>query len=38
MKLNELKALLRAWAKTKSTTVAYDICQFLVDNLDLESE
>lgn len=38
MKLNELKALVRAWAKTKSILTAYDICQFLVENLNLEDE
>lgn len=36
MKLNELKAMVRAWKKEKSLTTAYDICEFLVENLDLE--
>lgn len=38
MKLNELKAMVRAWAKEKSLTTAYDICEFLANNLDLEDE
>ena len=38
MKLNELKALVRAWVKEKSLTTAYDICEFLVHNLNLEDE
>lgn len=37
-KLNELKALVRAWTKEKSLTTAYDICEFLANNLDLEDE
>lgn len=36
MKLNELKALVRAWKKEKSLTLSYDICEFLVNNLNLE--
>lgn len=38
MKLNELKALVRAWTKEKSLTTAYDICEFLAENLNLEDE
>lgn len=38
MKLNELKAMVRAWQKTKSITVATDICDFLANNLNLEEE
>lgn len=38
MKLNELKAMIRAWQKTKSITTASDICEFLANNLDLEEE
>lgn len=38
MKLNELKAMVRAWQKTKSVRTAADICEFLADNLDLEEE
>lgn len=38
MKLNELKALVRAWKKEKSLTTAYDICEFLANNLELEDE
>ena len=38
MKLNELKALVRAWQKERSVTIAYDICTFLADNLNLEDE
>ena len=36
MRLNELKAMVRAWKKEKSLTTAYDICEFLANNLDLE--
>lgn len=35
MKLNELKALVRAWKREKSMAVAYEISEFLADNLDL---
>lgn len=38
MKLNELKALVRAWKKEKSLTLAYDVCEFLANNLDLDDE
>ena len=38
MKLNELKAMVRAWKKEKSLILAYDICEFLANNLDLEEE
>ena len=36
MKLNELKAMVRAWMRTKSVRTAADICEFLANNLDLE--
>lgn len=36
MKLNELKALVRAWRREKSMAVAYEVCEFLANNLDLE--
>lgn len=36
MKLNELKALVRAWKREKSVAVAYEVCEFLANNLDLE--
>lgn len=36
MKLNELKAMVRAWKKEKSLTLAYDVCEFLANNLNLE--
>ena len=36
MKLNELKAMVRAWKKEKSLTLADDVCEFLENNLDLE--
>lgn len=36
MKLTRLKAMLKHWAGSKSIATAYDICQFLTDNLDLE--
>ena len=38
MKLNELKALVRAWKKTKSVRTATDISDFLANNLDLDDE
>ena len=38
MRLNELKAMVRAWKKEKSLTTAYDICEFLANNLDLEDD
>lgn len=38
MKLQELKAMVRAWKKEKSLTTAYDICEFLAQNLNLEDE
>ena len=37
-KLDKLKAHLKKWAKTKSLTTAYDICEFLANNLNLEEE
>lgn len=36
MKLNELKAMLRAYKKTKSIRLAADICEYLIGNLNLE--
>ena len=36
IKMQELKAMVRAWTKEKSLTTAYDICEFLANNLDLE--
>ena len=36
MKLNELKALVRAWRREKSMAVAYEVCEFLANNLNLE--
>lgn len=38
MKLNELKAMVRAWRREKSMAVAYEVCEFLTNNLDLEEE
>lgn len=38
MKLNELKALVSAWRREKSMAVAYEVCEFLANNLDLEGE
>lgn len=34
MKLEQLKAMLKEWEKSKSLTIANDICQFLADNLE----
>lgn len=36
IKMQELKAMVRAWKKEKSLTTAYDICEFLANNLNLE--
>lgn len=38
MKLEQLKKLVRDWKKQKSLTTAYDICEFLANNLNLEDE
>lgn len=38
MKLTQLKAMLKHWAGSKSIATAYDICEFLVQNLNLEKE
>lgn len=38
IKLQELKAMVRAWKKEKSLITAYDICEFLANNLDLEDD
>lgn len=35
-KFDELKSMVKSWSKEKSISEAYDICEFLVDNLDLE--
>lgn len=36
MKLEKLKKMLRKWERERSITNAYDICEFLAGNLDLE--
>lgn len=38
LKMQELKAMVRAWKKEKSMTTAYDICELLANNLNLEEE
>lgn len=38
MRLEELKALVRAWKRTRSVRTATDICEFLVENIDLGEE
>lgn len=38
MKLKQLKALVRAWKEQKSLATAYDVCEFLAKNLNLEEE
>lgn len=38
IKMQELKAMVRAWKKEKSMAVAYGICEFLANNLNLEEE
>lgn len=35
MKMDELKEMLRAWEAHRGITEAYDICEFLLKNLDL---
>lgn len=35
-KLEQLKVLVRKWEREKSMAVAYEICEFLTNNLDLE--
>lgn len=34
-KIEELKKLVRTWKQDKSLTLAYDICEYLANNLDL---
>ena len=36
MKLAQLKAMVLHWQHSKSIMTAYDICQFLCENLNLE--
>ena len=38
IKMQELKAMDRVCKKEKSLTTAYDICEFLANNLNLEEE
>ncbi len=38
IKMQELKAMVRAWRREKSMAVAYEICEFLANNLDLEDD
>ena len=38
MKLDELKKMVKEWKKQKGLPIAYDICEFLASNLDLEEE
>lgn len=35
-KLEELKKMVKAWKPGRSITKAYEICDFLYENLDLE--
>lgn len=37
-KLEELKKMVKAWKPSRSITMAYEICDFLYENLDLEDE
>lgn len=34
-KLEELKNMVKAWKPSRSITMAYEICDFLYENLDL---
>lgn len=34
-KLEELKKMVKAWKPSRSITMAYEICDFLYENLDL---
>ena len=36
MKLEQLKTMVKSWQKTRSVTIATDICEFLAKNLNLE--
>lgn len=38
MKLDQLKKMVKEWKKQKGLSTAYDICEFLASNLDLEEE
>lgn len=38
MKLDQLKKMVKEWKKQKGLSAAYDICEFLASNLDLEDE
>lgn len=35
-KLEQLKKMVKAWKPSRSITTAYEICDFLYENLDLE--
>jgi hypothetical protein len=37
-KLEQLKKMVKAWKPSRSITMAYEICDFLYKNLDLEDE
>lgn len=37
-KLEELKKMVKAWKPSRSITAAYEICDFLYENLDLEGK
>ena len=36
MKLEKLKEMVKEWEEKRSLTLAYDICEFLAENLNLE--
>lgn len=38
MKIDKLRAMLRQWKEDKSIILAYDICEFLVENMSLEEK
>lgn len=37
-KLEQLKKMLRKWKPSRSITIAYEVCDFLYNNLDMEDE
>lgn len=38
MKLKQLKTMLKKWKTEKNLALAYDVCDFLCANLDLEDQ
>lgn len=38
MKLKQLKAMVREWKRQNELATAYEICEFLAENLELDDE